>query len=344
VTVSVYRSIRSPAALGADWPRHFLLDLARAMSAHSGWRIIDSYALSAVPDRVNGDPIVNNLWGGLDETGLNSNSWFVAEQVNPETGFPAMQIKFQGTGAGAFDDCSGNDYGWEGTTRIMAVRLAPFGGWDLAVSNPDFANPSKVSKNFSIESVGTRWFFVIDDDFVLMPQCNGFAWDNVSCYIGAYNPMTQNQHAPDHPCYMYYGLDANSQYLDGFWSNEQTPWFFTDRQGYNYYVVSCPDENGDMKRWNIHCPPLGYFWSKTMYPNEFDADSSIDLIEVPISGVEIAGQPDSPDTRMIGSHKHVWFGFGPGDGVFLEGKQYRTLGGNKPCMVIPWGDSDVNPF
>ena len=344
MTVQVCRSRYSPGLLSASWSRHFVLDLARAFSQHSGWNIIDSYSALAVPARVKGDPIVGNLWGGLHETTINDNCWFVVEQVNPESGFPAMQIKFQGSGGAAFDDPSGNDYGWEGTSRICAARLAPFGGWDQSDVNPDFANPLKVSKNLSIESTGTRWFFVIDNDFVLMPQVNGLSWSNVTCYIGQYNPMTSDQHSPSHPCYMYYGNDTNGQLLNGYWSNNQTPWFFNERIGYTYHVVSCPDENGIMKRWNIHCPPFGYFLKETMYPNEFDTEPSWDLIEIPISGLEITGQPDSPDTRIIGSHKNVWLGIGPGDGAFLEGKQFRTLGGNRPCMVIPWGGSDVAPF
>ena len=226
----------------------------------------------------------------------------------------------------------------------MCVRLAPFGGWDLAVSNPDFANPSKVSKNFSIESNGGRWFFVIDDDFVLMPQSNGISWTNVTCYIGKYNPMTPGQHTPDHPCYLFYGNDTNGQLLNGYWTRQSTRWFFNEYLAADYYFVSCPDENGDMKRWELTSPSFSYFLNQIMYPNEFDSVSSLDLIEMPIEGLQISGQPDSPDTRIIGSHKNVWLCFGPGTGVFLDSKQYRTLGDNRPCMVIPWGGSEDYPF
>ena len=346
MTIQVYRSEKHADTEGSGWGRHFLLDTARALSQHPDWEIIDSYAASAVPDRVKGDPIVDNLWGGLDEGSINSNSWFVAEQKNPETGFPAMQVKFQGTEGSGFDDPSGNDYGWEGSTYMFAARLAPFGGWDLADVNPDFANPTKVSKNLSLECDGEpdQWFWVIGDDFILMPQLggSGLSWSNVACYIGKYNPMTAGQHTPEHPCYMYFGHDNNGQRSPAYWVSISDEWFLNHIPIWytgaliKYFFVTCPDENGLMKRWVLHCPLLNNFFGQMRAFNEFDQVPGVDLLEVPICGIEITTDADSPDTRMIGSHKYCWFGVGRGPGAFIGDKEYLALGANQTCVVIPW--------
>lgn len=322
---------------------HLLLELAKALSAHPGWNIIDSYMPGASPERLNGDPISGGLWGGLDKWVNPKNAWFVVEQANPTGGRPAMQAKFQQNGSvTGFDDPSGNDYGYEGTVRIFCARFAPFGGWDLDPSTPDFANPTtKVTPNMQVMqdngSNNGHWYFSIDDDFFMyfMFDTSANSWLSIGFYIGEYTPMFAGQDTPDHPAYLYLGSDGdypNVTQYDGLAGISSE--IVSERASYNAPRLYLPDENGDLKVWRAWSPPMNNgFINGTIVPNEFDPIVGIDLIEIIFMGLEIAG---SPDTRMIGSLKHIWRGWGIGNGGFIGTKQYLTLGSNIACAIIEW--------
>ena len=325
---------------GAPW--HWMFELALALDAHAGWSIIDSYAPGASPQRVNGSPFSLGLWGGLDRNAAQGNAWFVVEQQNPTGGRPAMQIKFQCANSGGFDDPSGNDYGNEGANRFSAVRLAPFGGWDLDPSTPDFANPTKVTNNYRLQmddgADNCNWYFHIDDDHImfLMFDFTDNNWHSIGFYAGEYTPMFGAQDTADHPAYMYYGSDADTQILP-YWGgiSSITPHFIQENYptGTNT-IVACPDENGLMQEWDAWCPPMSNgFIGGTSSPNEFDPVVGVDLIEVLFGGLQKSG---SPDSRMIGSMKHVWRGWGIGLAGFIGAKQYLTLGGNVSCAIVDW--------
>lgn len=330
---------------GSNWNTwHWLLEVAKAVSAHASWDIIDSYAPRASPTRVNGDPISGGLWGGIDKTANNgnTNAWFVAEQKNPTGGRPAMQVKFQQSNAfGVLDDPSGEDYGYEGSANATVVRFAPFGGWDLDPSTPDFANPTtKVSKNFFIQhdfaSAG-NWYFHMDDDHImqLMYNTSGNDWHSVPFYVGEYTPMFAGQDTPSTPAYMYYGSDKDYE-VKPYWLGLSSivEHFVNEEDSADDIVVACPDENGEIQTWMAYCPPMSDgFIEAAMTPNEFDPVVGVDLIEILFAGKAISG---SPDTRMIGSLKHAWRGWGIGNGGFIGNKQYLTLGANVACTIVDW--------
>lgn len=323
---------------------HLLLELAKALSAHAGWTIIDSYAPGATPTRVYGDPISGGLWGGLSKSALEHNAWFVVQMSSPTGGRPAMQIKFQQTGSpGGLVDPSGINYGYTGTARGFFVRFAPFGGWDSDPSTPDFANPTtKVSNNLQVMqdngSNNGHWYFNIDNDYMMyfMYDTSGGYWLSIGFYIGEYTPMTAGQDTPDHPAYMYYGSNgdyANYPYYLGLAGSGSE--FVSERSSYGSPVVFAPDESGILQVWRPWCPPMSDgFIQGTTVPNEFDPTAGIDLIEIPIVGLE--AYAESPDTRMIGSHKHAWRGWGIGLGGFISSKNYLTLGANVACTIIEW--------
>lgn len=324
---------------GAPW--HMMFELAVALSAHAGWDIIDSYAPSATPDRVYGDPISGGTWGGLGQNAGQGNAWFVAEQKNPTGGRPAMQIKFQCANSGSFDDPSGNDYGNEGQNRFVAVRLAPFGGWDSDPSTPDFANPSKVTQNNFVGvddgADNGNHYYHIDDDHImhLMYDTTDNNWHAIMFYVGEYTPMFAGQDTADHPAYMYYGSSADVQIAPRYTGiSTTTREFIHEKSAYAGPIVACPDENGDMQEWYVYCPPMNNgFIVGPMTPNEFDPVVGVDLIEVIFAGRAKTG---SPDSRMIGSLKHVWRGWGLGNGGFIGFKQYLTLGSNAACAIVDW--------
>jgi hypothetical protein len=330
---------------GTSHGRHWLLEIAKALSAHAGWDIIDSFATAATPARLNGDPISGGLWGGLDKTNLSANAWFIAEQANPTGGRPAMQVKFQSAAGSTFDDPSGNDYGWEGSSRVSAVRFAPFGGWDLDPSTPDFANPlTKATENYQVQcddgADNGNWYFHIDDDHImfLMYDTTDSNWHSIGFYVGEYEPMFGAQDTVDHPAYCYIGSNADQPNNPAFLGIASlSSQFIAEDPSSLWPWIACPDENGDIQYWTLWCPPMSDgFIEGTMAPNEFDPVVGIDLIEVLFGGLARSG---SPDSRMIGSMKHVWRGWGIGLGGFIGAKQYLTLGGNVACAIVDWDGS-----
>lgn len=341
MTVFCIRATQSGSLLSANWGRHYCWEFARALSLSPHWDIIDSFSSGASPDRVKGDPFVDGLWGGLDPSTINDNCWVVAQQKSPETGFPAMQVKVQGTGGTAFDDPSGADYGYEGTIRICCVRFAPRGGWDLADVSPDFASPDKVTQNLNMYGNGGdayRWWFTTGEDYILPVSWRGEAesWKHIPCYIGAYNPMVAEQHTTERPAYWYYGNDSG-QVLKPNWQAEAERWFFnTNSYNPTYHYVWCLDENGVMKRWEMMAPPLGEFFRYANKNNEFDSSQGMDLFEVPVYGMQISSDPLSPDWRHIGSHKNAWIGQCLGHVTPLGALEYLPLGGDDHGVVIPW--------
>lgn len=321
---------------------HYVLELAKAISGSAHWTIIDSYAPSASPQRVYGDPIVGGLWGGLSKTADQANAWFVAEQNNPTGGRPAMQAKFQCSAGSLFNDPSGHDYGWETTGYVTAVRFAPFGGWDSDPSAPDFANPTtKASQNLRIlidhlSAPNGNWYNLLNDDYIMtLMYCTDGYWYSIPFYLGEYTPMFALQDTPEHPCYMYWGSNGEYAVSPTFGGIADTLGeFLNERRSYTTPIVWLPDENGNIQEWRANVPPMNDgFIDGRIVPNEFDPSVGVDLIEVPFVGDEIG---TSPDSRIIGSHKHVWRGWGIGNGGFLSGRQYLTLGANVACAIVEW--------
>lgn len=127
--------------------RNWLYLFAKAVSESSNFNIIDSNATTA--GRYVGDPIADNVW--TSELSINSGSsyidgcWIVIESQDtiwPALGLPKWQMLVAPwSSSSGFVDPSGHDYGFVGTGRRVCWRFAPFGGWDLAGSSPDFAGP-----------------------------------------------------------------------------------------------------------------------------------------------------------------------------------------------------------
>jgi hypothetical protein len=120
-----------------------MYEMAQYFSGSTNFLIIDSYSSSSTPTRYKGDPIADGIWTAGGDVN-NENSWFVIEcttTLYPALGLPRWQAKYQWVNAAAFADVSGIDYDMQGDIRVIAVRFARYGGWDLATSNPDFAGP-----------------------------------------------------------------------------------------------------------------------------------------------------------------------------------------------------------
>lgn len=121
---------------------------AQAFSASVHWNIIDSYAPNS--GRYKGDPIADLHWTSpysLDLSGNTvSGAWIVIEATGSLiSGTPPMAqclIVAQSALTG-YVDPSGHDYGYSGGTdgQNILYRFAPYGGWDLDDTAPDFVGP-----------------------------------------------------------------------------------------------------------------------------------------------------------------------------------------------------------
>lgn len=351
----VARVYRDPNLTGAYglYQTHFF---ATVFSVDPGWQIIDSYNDNAAPHRLKGDPItggIGGLWGGISYLNTAANSWFVARQLNPEGGFAPMEVKIQAAGNANYADPSGIDYNHEGVLRASCVRFAPFGGWDQADVNPDFANPAtKVSRDMRSRwwSGNLRTYMIVDDDYFVCLQYEASSYIELSTfasvpwYVGRYDPLTPGQHAAAHPCHMYWGFDADVD-LPAYASGDNNRWFFNTREydsNDQHLLVVCPDENGEVKQWTAMCPNFQGFLDGSCYPNEFDTGSTptMDLIKVPIYGKTFFDRSEllgpSPDYRYIGYHKHVFMAHGLGIGQLVDSQQFFPCAENRLGIVTRW--------
>jgi hypothetical protein len=127
---------------GYQGPRMY--EVAQTISGMTNIDIIDCYSAAASPTRYKGDPISNSVWTSGSDVD-DENAWMVIECTTtryPSLGLPNWQAKIQWCNTNGFDDVSGLDYDMEGYIRQIALRVAVYGGWDLADSNPDFSGPS----------------------------------------------------------------------------------------------------------------------------------------------------------------------------------------------------------
>jgi hypothetical protein len=130
MAIQVYKGLGNWNDESTAWPRHMILELAKAISGSPSWKIVDSYASNA--GRIIGDPISGGLWNGYDQSTLGQDdTWFIAEQVNPRSGYAPMQIKFQGTGNANYNDPCGKHYRYDyshtplSSFRDMTARFSP---------------------------------------------------------------------------------------------------------------------------------------------------------------------------------------------------------------------------
>lgn len=146
-----------------NWPRHGILELARAVSQSASWQIVDSF--ESTVGRIIGDPITGATWSGRDQTNVGDNSWFIAEQVNPVGGKPPMQFKVQNVNNGSvLNDPSGAHYRYDGDgvgDRYCYIRFSPIGGWDDSPASGSVTEITGTAPDMTIIVSGTP--FTSDD-------------------------------------------------------------------------------------------------------------------------------------------------------------------------------------
>jgi len=202
MTVEVYQSIYAGEDYN-NYPRE-AFELATFFSNSLNFTIIDSY--SSLTGRYKGDPIADAVWTDWTLHIHQNNSWFVIQcETSIHVGLPKWQCKIQWSNNVAFDDCSLPSYGYDGGTRVFVWRFSPYGGWDLADTNPDF-NPTEYPSTISYRSssnmkfyVGhggsgndTRWFLIADSGQLLrFNRRNQGAYDAMyyAGYMGDITPV-----------------------------------------------------------------------------------------------------------------------------------------------------------
>lgn len=148
--IEVYQS---DSDIGGNYSgRTQMWNLASFFSVSLHFNIIDSY--SAIVGRYKGDPIADTQWTSPANIGLGQNDWIVIEcqtqhptlDVMGYIDLPKWQGKFQIADRFNYiaDPSDPTGVKWpknHGSETTTVFRFAPYGGWDLADSLPDF-NPS----------------------------------------------------------------------------------------------------------------------------------------------------------------------------------------------------------
>jgi hypothetical protein len=247
-------------------------ELANALSASAHFNIIDSY--STVVGRYKGDPVADAIWGSVSQVG-DVNDWFVIEcqTENPAlgalgySGLPKWQMKFQWDGrfTGNFIDVSdptGVKYPkFHGEDRCFLGRFAPWGGWDLADTTPDF-NPATPplpsgavpsSDNHSIYLGGgdapnrTQYIVKADGQLIIAATKaeggNGFI--RVGCIAGDVIPR-ETAVMPNPRAFYGNGIGNDNMSFSGFLA-EDGNW---SNNGGDYDTVNSTDGGWAVWDWN----------------------------------------------------------------------------------------------
>ncbi len=362
--------------------RWMLYDMAIAFSQSSNFNIIDSYTSYYVDNkdehdpthstyRYKGDPIADNdpdqpyykVWDTYDDVGTD-NSWIVIECIttrHSELGLPNWQVKFQFAGNGLYMDDVSDPTGVKypknhHAYRSAVARFAPWGGWDLEDSTPDF-NPTGVTPAPSDLSTANHLFGMADNgnielfyimcyegSLLLFNQRHRFALSaglpprilGIGCFIGDVDPLIDD-HMPTPRVFMggtnqrllnlydAYGWCAEGSTYSGIGDYSETS------HGYN--GMAFYDNNNVLRQENYKT----YAYRKLCYdrPHQHHAN-----LQVP-DEIQIELFPYIP---MPATTKGVWFSVpvlrkGPGIGHCpINNKQWLSTNNNYTIM-IKWDGS-----
>lgn len=270
-----------------------LYDMANFFSQSSHFTIIDSYSShyktnkGSTPGtydvkRYKGDPIADydpsqpgyKYWESSDDVG-DDNDWIVVQcetehsqlAVMGYSGLQKWQCKFQVVGNLKYladpSDPTGVKYPKNhGVQRILVHRFAPYGGWDLEDTNPDF-NPlsppasGHVSTQNHVEDGGNasardiRWIQIHHDgSLIRLARYNDQTrqFYQVMCVIGDVIPVDMD-HMPMPRCAMgngnghssLMGEDGNGRFLSSGTSS-------TNNGGDDYEIED--DAGGGIAMWD----------------------------------------------------------------------------------------------
>lgn len=229
--VEVYKGsgqIGNNLTIGTD-----LFQLATFFSASAHFDIIDSFSNSK--GRYKGDPIADAVWTASSDLN-NANEWIIIECQTSHpmlatmgyTGLPKWQCKIQmASSSVSFADVSdptGATYPKNhGVLRVCCVRFAPYGGWDLADTTPDF-NPSSPPLSGHVSTQNHKQTQYTNVDHWVMICADGHfirtAWGNsatykkiwgVCCMVGDIVPIKKD-YMPMPRCAHGNGLYSNAVY------------------------------------------------------------------------------------------------------------------------------------
>ncbi len=100
-------------------------------------------------------------------------AWFVVQADNSSeyldgSGSRQWQLKFQVANGVGFDDCSGHNYGWEGTTALVGARLSPGGGWNATgLDFDDTTEPASNTLACNFQNSSDFGLHIVGDDDTL---------------------------------------------------------------------------------------------------------------------------------------------------------------------------------
>lgn len=154
--------------------------ISTSASKSNHFNIIDSY--SEVAGRYKGDPIADSVWNGTSDIG-DGHSWFVLECQTElpklaEMGYsnlPKWQVlmQFDKYDFADVSDPTGVKYPKNHLQDYYQyARFAPYGGWDLEDSNPDF-NPVSPPASGAVCSQNHRMGFQTGSSYLVVIAADG---------------------------------------------------------------------------------------------------------------------------------------------------------------------------
>ncbi len=351
--------------------------LAESFSASSHFNIIDSYtthqwinkAYDGPPPegrpeafyggvRYKGDPITGssfrstgtfNIWDDANDVG--GDSWIVVECLShrhPELGLPNWQAKFQVSNNGTYihdpSDTSGAKYRkYHNIRRMMVVRFAPWGGWDLENSTPDFnptvqlpvgVLPSTENHGAYTGNADQHAYLVIDDgciSYCCTDKNINYQFAGLVFTMGDVDPVS-NEHMP-----MPRALLSGDQYksvfsINAYWleDNGFTTSYYESITGYN--GMAFYDNELNLVERGFRIPSYYRFFGKSGYAQPNPYSSKIELF---------------PYIPMPYNAEKYWFtvpmlrvGFGIGTSL-VDDRRWLSTVNHKMCVYLKWdGSSD----
>lgn len=189
----------------------FFWEMLKFFQAHSGFSFV---AYGEATSQLGVTPPSSWLdWNLTSSPPMNEQAWFIVQADNSSqyldgSGSRQWQLKFQVANGVGFDDCSGHDYGWEGTSGLVACRLSPGGGWKpSALDFDDTTEPASNNMACHFQNFADFAVHVVgDDDTVWWYGRAGSSYPHYTARGGYVGQLKQRDKNIIRPEFAYVGL------------------------------------------------------------------------------------------------------------------------------------------
>jgi hypothetical protein len=314
-----------------------MYETAIYFSGSTNFEIIDCGSSSATPTRYNGDPIADAIWTSSADVN-NENSWFVIEcttSLYPTAGLPNWQAKFQWCNAVGFADVSGTSYGQEGVIRMNLIRFAPYGGWDLDPTTPDFSGPSGQlsgqNKKVGIPNFDSINYFIEDAGQFVWGVRNssvgsGYDFETIVCVLGDFGVIDITKQTMPRLQIQGTGSSLFGIRTNGSWRCEENFWSNTSPSTWTYQNLGIGYEDPS----NV--------WVEEGFKTQTEA--SINVLSQPSKHTASPKLSVAPYKIVTYTNKEIGYipllGKSYGIGFSLFNDKNNLSPGSGECVVFSW--------